>query len=171
MQVRNAAQALVQDKERVATQLADAVMQQSRLASDNARFHEDIERLQGGFDEVALAMDVLCLRQTGVHCTQLCFWKTFPAYPISAEYKTMADGQEAVHNNSDKAANRSSRLFNCQHISISSIQHLLFARYWECLQGMKSCHRRDNTTRAQQHTQPCTGSLKSSDRQCHCSSI
>lgn len=67
MQVRNAAQALVQDKERVATQLADAVMHQNRLASDNARLNEDIERLQGGFEEVALAMDVLNLRQqTGV---------------------------------------------------------------------------------------------------------
>lgn len=66
MQVRNAAQALVQDKERVATQLADANMQQARLSTDNARLHEDIERLQGGLEEVALAMDVLSLRPTGV---------------------------------------------------------------------------------------------------------
>lgn len=66
VQVRSAAQALVHDKERVATQLADAVMQQNRLSSDNSRLNEDIERLQGGLDEVALAMDVLSMRQPGV---------------------------------------------------------------------------------------------------------
>jgi hypothetical protein len=64
--VRNAAKALVQDKERVATQLAEAVMQQSHLCNDNARLREDIERLQGGIEEVALAMDMLSLRHTGV---------------------------------------------------------------------------------------------------------
>lgn len=52
----------MQDKERVATQLAEAVMHQSKLASDNARMNEDLERLQGGFEEVALAMDVLSLK-------------------------------------------------------------------------------------------------------------
>ena len=71
MQVRNAAQALVQDKERVATQLADAVMHQSRLSSDNARLSEEIERLQGGLEEVALAMDVLNVRQSTGACSVL----------------------------------------------------------------------------------------------------